>query len=348
MRYHILYLLLTVQVTLFAQTDIIPYDSIYSLALDTRLDKVMEILDQYSPEDLNSNDSLFVISYQRRFGRAEYENEHISSNTSEIEDLHKIYQSYWRNAMLGNKNDSTLLESVYILLNKHYPKITKELESIERHYQLYFKERGLFSTGFGKTGDLYDLLVWRGEQDTIYNISNKMMNAQASVVFMEDFLSRGWAAYATLDKYYASGWATKDKLYCVREKYDLNSEKFLVSFLAHESQHFSDYRTFDQLTAAELEYRAKLIELSLAKSTLYDLLTFFINNAHKHSPNSHSKANYYVTQNLSKRIFKKDFERDINKWKKVKASRIRKHARKLIKLNNYYLNLKEDQVPTCE
>jgi len=81
---------------------------------------------------------------------------------------------------------------------------------------------------------------------------------KVKVVLMTDFATLGWEEYATLGTYYPGGWATDDALYCVKDAYDLNSETFLVSYLAHESRHFSDYKLFDKkLSGAELEYRAK-------------------------------------------------------------------------------------------
>ena len=43
----------------------------------------------------------------------------------------------------------------------------------------------------------------------------------------------------------------------------------MISYLAHESRHFEDYQLFPKLKSADLEYRAKLTELSMANETLY-------------------------------------------------------------------------------
>ncbi len=46
-----------------------------------------------------------------------------------------------------------------------------------------------------------------------------------------------------------------------RRKPQTNCGQFLVSFLKHEAQHTVDMKCFPEITPAELEYRAKLVEL---------------------------------------------------------------------------------------
>lgn len=161
-----------------------------------------------------------------------------------------------------------------------------------------------------------------------------------NVLFMEDFVTLGWEEYATLGNYYPGGWATKDAIYCVKSAYDLKSENFLISYLAHEGRHFIDYKLFPKLESADLEYRAKLTELSLADKTMYELIEFFIQNANFASENAHSVANFCAIRDLSRSIFGIDFEKDISKWKSIRPSKINKAAYKLIQLNTKALQSK--------
>ena len=156
---------------------------------------------------------------------------------------------------------------------------------------------------------------------------------------MDNFITLGWEEYATLGIYYPGGWAKTDALYCVQKAYDLNSESFLISYLAHESRHFADYKLFPKLTSADLEYRAKLTELSMAKKTLYELIEFFINNANYDSDNGHSIANFCVIRDLSKSIFGVEFEKGISKWKTVNRNRINKTAYKILQANTKSMQL---------
>jgi hypothetical protein len=77
------------------------------------------------------------------------------------------------------------------------------------------------------------------------------------------------------------GWAIKEdaNLYCNKGDYDLNSEHFKVSYLKHETIHFTDLNEYPQLSSADLEYRAKLIELMYCtQETIYDRVTQFVDS----------------------------------------------------------------------
>lgn len=124
----------------------------------------------------------------------------------------------------------------------------------------------------------------------------------------------------------------------------MESEKFLVSFLWHEAQHFKDYRLFNSLSSPELEYRAKLVELYCARKTIYNLIEFFIVNSNQESQNGHSKANYYVIRHLSQYFFNNNFEKNPDKWRSLSSRRINKVALKLLSKNTNYLKLKENNI----
>src|SRR5690606_27472967 len=112
------------------------------------------------------------------------------------------------------------------------------------------------------------------------------------------------------------------------------------SYLGHEGRHFADHKLFPKLSSADLEYRAKLTELGLAKKTIYELIEFFINNANFGSDNGHSVANFCVIRDFSKAIFGVEFEKDINKWKIIPKKKINKLANKLLQANTKALQLK--------
>jgi hypothetical protein len=154
---------------------------------------------------------------------------------------------------------------------------------------------------------------------------------------MNNFITLGWEEYATLGVYFPGGWATDKGLFCVRKAYDMQSENFLISYLAHEGTHFSDYKKFPGLPGNELEYRAKLTELSLAKETLYKTIDFFINNAVKGSDSPHANADYAVINNLSGMLFNEEFVSDYNKWKSVPFDSINSVSHKLFEKNTVEL-----------
>ena len=68
--------------------------------------------------------------------------------------------------------------------------------------------------------------------------------------------------YLTFGQFGTGGWASKDgTINCVEKAYDFESDRFQISFLKHEAQHTVDMKQFPGITATELEYRAKLVEL---------------------------------------------------------------------------------------
>ncbi len=79
---------------------------------------------------------------------------------------------------------------------------------------------------------------------------------------------------------------------------------------------------FKLKSSADLEYRAKLTELSLANQSLYQLIEFFIMNANYDSENGHSVANYCAIRDVSKAVFGREFEKDMQQWKSIPVSRI--------------------------
>ncbi|HEV7779927.1 MAG TPA: hypothetical protein VGO58_01605 [Chitinophagaceae bacterium] len=127
-----------------------------------------------------------------------------------------------------------------------------------------------------------------------YTFKFKKEKMHTRVFFMSEMISLGWQAFATFGNHHPGGWATKDAIFCVKSVYDLKNESFLVSYLAHEGRHFSDLNRFPKLKNTDLEYRAKLTELSIADKTLLNLIEFFIVNAYYRSANGHSAANYYL------------------------------------------------------
>ena len=203
-------------------------------------------------------------------------------------------------------------------------------------------------TGFGKTGGLYDLLVWKTEKDTIYKVTYDGKETPIKIYFMDDFVTLGWSEYATLGRYYPAGWATKEALFCVKKAYDLKSENFRVSYIGHEGRHFADYKLFPKLKgvgSADLEYRGKLTEVSLySQEGLMKRLQFFINTGNYDSDNGHSIAAYCVIRDLSRVLFGNDFEKDINKWKAIPASKINEAAAKLLAENTKAL----EKIPNVE
>jgi len=311
----------------------IDYNKIYSFALDGNISSVIKYFQSIDTASLNETDKNFIIQFNYRFGYETDVSKYIDERKSKIDGLVYIFTNYWRSSLLENflSFDSSLIKNVTAYLAVHYqPAIFTRQDfpedSVNLYLNNYIKSIGLYTTGYGKTGKFYDLLVWRKQQDSIFNFKIADENISVDVVFMDNFITLGWEEYATFGKYYPGGWATNASIFCVKSAYDISSENFLVSYLAHESRHFNDYKIFPKLSGADLEYRAKLTELNLANKTLYEIINFFINNANYESENAHQVANFCVVRDLSRMLFNAEFEKDVNLWKEKGVETINKFS----------------------
>lgn len=318
----------------------IDYKKIYALCLDGNVTPALKMVQRYDVRKLDSTDQKFKAHFEARFKEDGKSVEVDSGKHSEIDRLFSIYMNYWKMSMLDNsKNyDSLLIKQLSGFFGSEYKLpmkrgIVLNEDTMDYFVKKYIKSFGYHTTGWGKTGKFYDLLVWKTEKDTAYSFKVHEEKINTKVVFMENFITLGWEEYATLGKAFPGGWATDKALFCVKEAYDLSSESFLISYLCHEGRHFSDYKLFPKLGSADLEYRGKLTELSLLKEDMFKVINFFIANANANSDNSHSFADYCVIRDLSKQLFKTDFEKNIKKWEALSVEEIQKGAYTVLQEN---------------
>ena len=346
------------------------YKKIYALTLDGDARSALPLVDMDTLR-LSQKDAAFKRAFEERFKYTEDQSRY-PDNSSAIDGLLAIYKPYWRRSVLNpaTNGDSVLMQQVAVYLSAHYPPAaglvtaggqvkadTALADSIDHYIVPYLGTLHLHTTGFGKTGRLIDLLVWKDQRDTTYAFTLSGDTTRAPVCLMSGFITLGWEEYATMGRLYPGGWATPASLYCVEKAYDLHSEAFLISYLGHESRHFSDYKLFPRLKDADLEYRAKLTELSMARTTLMRLIDFFISNANFDSGNGHSVANYCAIRDLSKVLFKSDFEKDIHKWEQLDPAAINAAAAKVLQENTQILKaagkdvvsyIKKEKISTTE
>lgn len=316
------------------------YKTIFGYCLDARAGAALPLLEWEQGKKVSAKDAAFKVSFEQRFKYPVDSSDFLASKRSAIDPLLAIFHQYWRSSLLdaSSKYEPGFWSQIKAFLSNAVPARKGQSivdDSVDVYFQQYIAGKGLHATnGIGKTGRLYDLLVWRTEKDTTYSFTVNKDRLTVKVVFMDDFITLGWEEYATLGKLYPGGWATDQALFCVRKAYDLTSERFTISYLAHEGRHFDDYRLFPKLkSSADLEYRAKLTELSLANQSLYQLLEFFIMNANYDSENGHSVANYCAIRDVSKAVFGIEFEKDMQQWKNIPIARINEAAYKVLEGN---------------
>lgn len=164
------------------------------------------------------------------------------------------------------------------------------LDEIEdRQLAPLFREKGYFFLG-GRTSGYYGPHVWRTEELKRYSVELPDGTQEYAVKLLDGFLSRSWIDYLTLGEIGTGGWTGGDGLiHCVRSAYDLESEEFRVSLLKHEAQHAQDLARYGQMSPADLEYRAKLVELiySVERNLL---CKFALQASDSHTENGHAAA----------------------------------------------------------
>lgn len=178
-----------------------------------------------------------------------------------LNDILRLYQIYFRDVFYcGLPEPETaykLLTGLRFLLNM--PDADEEL--LAERLQAAFEANGYHAL-FGKTQGYYGPYVWRETVPTVYRVELPDGTAEYTVNILKGFVFRSWMDYLTFGRYGTGGWASPDgTINCVEQAYDFESERFLVSLLKHEAQHAMDMKRFPKITPAELEYRAKLVEL---------------------------------------------------------------------------------------
>lgn len=178
-----------------------------------------------------------------------------------LNDILRLYQIYFRDVFYCSLPEPEaaykLLTGLRLLLNM--PDADEEL--LAERLQAAFEANGYHAL-FGKTQGYYGPHIWRETVPTVYRVELPDGTAEYTVNILKGFVFRSWMDYLTFGRYGTGGWASPDgTINCVEQAYDFESERFLVSLLKHEAQHAMDMKRFPKITPAELEYRAKLVEL---------------------------------------------------------------------------------------
>ncbi len=308
---------------------------IYSFSLNGDVASALSYLTEQG-ENLTEEEKLFKEEFESRFKGDQDESDYMKRSDSPILELQIMFRDYWRKSLLnpGENYMAELGGRVVPFLMKNYPPIREmkfNRDSLGVYLSRYIQSEGLYTQEeVDVSGHLLDLMVWKNQSDTLYSFEIQEKKLTIKVRRMRDFITLGWREYATLGAHYPGGWATKEALYMVEKAYDINSEDFRVSFLAHEGMHHLDLIEFPDLENVELEYRAKLMELSLADSTMYPTIQFFINNSNPKSEIPHVLANRKLINDLSQVIFGKEFEDDIKAWKNIIKEKINKSATEIL------------------
>jgi hypothetical protein len=221
-----------------------------------------------------------------------------------VRGIIKNYQIYWWHTLNAPAKrealEAQLLQRLRIRLGV-MASGAHDMDAMEKLLDIAVKARGYHAI-VGRTPPLLELMVWKTEDIRYYDVALPESSLAVKVVLMRAFVSRGWSYYGRCGRGGAAGWVGDDAVYAVASAYDLESEEYRASLLAHEAQHFADKQKFPELSSWELEFRAKLAELWAAEKTQKNLLTKFKESQSDLVDSPHTYANKRVLTALRKQL----------------------------------------------
>ena len=215
-----------------------------------------------------------------------------------LNDILRLYQIYYRDVFYCGLPETEaadkLLRQLRILLDM--PEADKAL--LTARLQAAFEAEGYHAL-FGKTQGYYGPYIWKETVPTAYRVALPDGAADNTVNSRKGFVFRSWMDYLTFGRYGTGGWASPDgTINCIEQAYDFESERFRVSLLKHEAQHAVDMKRFPGISPAELEYRAKLVELHFSSDL--SLLQKFLSEAdERKTGDSHAAASARIKRGFA-------------------------------------------------
>ena len=210
-----------------------------------------------------------------------------------LNDILRQYQVYYRDVFYCGLPEAEAADKLRTRLKAllHLPDAGEEL--LTERLRSAFEAEGYHAL-FGKTQGYYGPYIWRDTVPTVYRVELPGGTAEYTVNILKGFVFRSWMDYLTFGRFGTGGWASPDgTINCIAQAYDFESERFLVSLLKHEAQHAVDMKQFPAITPAELEYRAKLVELHYSGDL--GLLQKFVSEADEtRTDDSHAAASVRI------------------------------------------------------
>ena len=216
----------------------------------------------------------------------------------ELNDILRLYQVYFRDTFYCGVPEAAAADRLLGGLRALLDMPDADEARLAGRLQSLFEAAGYYAL-FGKTQGYYGPYIWRETVPTVYRVELPGCKAEYTVNILRGFVFRGWMDYLTFGRYGTGGWASPDgTINCVEQAYDFESERFRISLLKHEAQHTVDMRQFPEITPAELEYRAKLVELRYSGDP--GLLRKFLSEADETRPDdSHAAASVRIRRGFA-------------------------------------------------
>ena len=194
-----------------------------------------------------------------------------------LNNILRLYQIYFRDTFYCGLPETEAADKLLTQLKELLGLPDADETFLAGQLQTLFEKNG-FHALFGKTQGYYGPYIWRDTVPTVYRVELPYATAEYTVNILKGFVFRSWMDYLTFGRFGTGGWASPDgTINCIEQAYDFESERFLVSLLKHEAQHTIDMKRFPGIVSAELEYRAKLVELHYSGNL--ELLQKFLSEA---------------------------------------------------------------------
>lgn len=205
----------------------------------------------------------------------------------------RLYQVYYRDIFYCGVPEAEAADKLRTRLKALLDLPDAGEELLTERLRSAFEAEGYHAL-FGKTQGYYGPYIWRDTVPTVYRVELPGGTAEYTVNILKGFVFRSWMDYLTFGRYGTGGWTSPDgTINCIAQAYDFESERFLVSLLKHEAQHAADMKQFPAITPAELEYRAKLVELHYSGDL--GLLQKFVSEADEtRTDDSHAAASVRI------------------------------------------------------
>lgn len=219
---------------------------------------------------------------------------------SQLQDILLAYQKYYRDAFYLEQSPEEAAEGLRARLAGLLGAGAASLDELEELAAEAFRAGGFHFLG-GRTGGCYGPYIWRTEELRRYKVELPEGVQEYAVKLLGGFVMESWLSYLTFGLSGTGGWSNGDGLiHCVKRHYDLESESFRVSLLKHEAQHASDQSRYPGMSSADLEYRAKLVELIYSEER--QLLGRFLQEADAANPGSgHGLAAERIVRGFARR-----------------------------------------------
>lgn len=307
-----------------------------SLALQGDLHTAKDLFATVPAESLSEKERKLSEQFAARFLRRD-ESLELPEAKPFVRDVVGAYRDYWTKVLMKELSDSEgeahLKKSLRAALKKKGVKEKIADDAVLDRVKQELEAGGLHVLG-GMTRPYLDLMLWSTEETRKYDCQLTDAVQLVEVVFLDDFLVMGWSHFATFGIAYTGGWAGTDQLFCLRDDYDVESEKFKVSYLQHEARHFADYKLFPKLEQIDLEYRGKLTELAFADTSLTSLITHFAASSAFNTAAPHSYANACVVRDLSRALFQEEvLDANDPRWKSATSTEVHAAACTLLEKN---------------